>query len=89
MYSTRDSSTRNQALEGAMNETPPENPTPQTAPPDELRARRRLWAGVVVLIIGLVFLAREIWGAWWDWGKLWPIVLIVVGVAVLLGGRKR
>ncbi len=72
-----------------MNDIPPNQPTPPPIPPNDLRVRRRLWAGVVLLLIGILFLLREIWGTWWDWGKLWPIVLIVIGVAMLLEGRRR
>ncbi|NLE74172.1 MAG: hypothetical protein GX604_06060 [Actinobacteria bacterium] len=75
--------------ENTMNDIPPNQPTPPPITPNDLRARRRLWAGVVLLLIGILFLLREIWGTWWDWGRLWPIVLIVIGVAMLLEGRRR
>lgn len=40
--------------------------------------------GAVLLVIGLIFLFDL------DWGRFWPLILIVVGVAALLGaGRGR
>ncbi len=66
-----------------------QTPVPQQSTPDEIRNRRRLWLGVIVLIVGLVFLAQEIWGTTWDWDRLWPVILIAVGIAVIFGGRRR
>lgn len=41
-------------------------------------------AGVILIALGLLFLADELF-AWFDWGKLWPLVLIGVGLWLLVG----
>ncbi len=74
--------------------TPPE---PPAVPPREepevadqsVTARRRMIAGIVVVILGLIFLAQQFWGSFWDWGRLWPVVLIAIGVYVLFRSRTR
>lgn len=71
-------------------EPPALPPREEPAAPDQsVTARRRMIAGIVVVILGLVFLAQQFWGSFWDWGKLWPVVLIAVGVYVLLRSRAR
>ena len=73
---------------------PPPQPVEITPPPetenknDDPTARRRLWVGVIVLVLGLVFLAQQFWGNFWRWDRMWPVVLIVVGLAVLLRRRR-
>ncbi len=58
---------------------------------DDLRAGRdrdrdgrssgRVIAGAILIGVGLVFLADRLsWFYWLDFGRLWPIVLIVIGV---------
>ncbi len=49
--------------------------------PDEGAARGRVIVGVILMGIGIVFLAGA--SAWW------PLILIVVGVAVIAGGLWR
>ncbi len=39
--------------------------------------------GAVLVVFGLSFLAG------FDWGILWPVILIALGVAVVLGGHRR
>ena len=38
--------------------------------------------GAVLVLFGVSFLAG------FDWGVLWPVILIVLGVSVVLGGRR-
>lgn len=65
-------------------------PKPEPEPDDQsVTARRRTIAGVVVVIIGLFFLAEQFWGSFWDWGRLWPVILIAVGVYLLLRSRRQ
>jgi predicted membrane protein len=46
----------------------------------------RLWF-VIVLIVGIVFLLSNL-NLWtWNAGQLWPVILVVVGLALLFGGR--
>ena len=39
--------------------------------------------GAVLVLFGVSFLAG------FDWGILWPVVLIALGLAVVFGGRRR
>jgi phage shock protein C len=58
----------------------PGQPPPFTSPPhyhtDSNRAL--LIVGLIIIIIGIFFLLTINFG--WIWGKLWPIILIVVGL---------
>jgi hypothetical protein len=48
----------------------------------------KFWS-IAVLAIGVVFLLSNL-NLWsWDIGQLWPIALVLVGLALLLGGRIR
>jgi len=56
----------------------------------------RLFAGFFLIIVGLVFLADRLFWFHWPWwlsfSKLWPLILVVVGVVMILGragGRDR
>lgn|SRR5574341_408964 len=42
----------------------------------------RLLAGVILLILGFIFLASNFL-PWFNFGKLWPLLLIVIGIVVL------
>ncbi|NLT36403.1 MAG: hypothetical protein GXX83_10965 [Gaiellales bacterium] len=73
---------------------PPEPPAlPSRQEPEvtdqSVTARRRMIAGIVVVILGLLFLARQFWGSFWDWSRLWPVALIAVGAYILLRGRTQ
>ena len=44
--------------------------------------------GALIILIGLIFLLQNFgvfW--WWKWGYLWPVILILIGVALLV--RRR
>ena len=50
-------------------------------------------AGVVLIAIGAAFLAVN-FGllGWWDWGRFWPVLLILAGLLVIIrrmGGTNR
>jgi hypothetical protein len=48
--------------------------------------------GLVILAIGLWFLADESLGLAMpdiDWGRFWPVILILIGAWILLGARRR
>jgi phage shock protein C len=45
--------------------------------------------GLILMGIGIILLIRENW-YWFDWSEFWPIVLILVGLALIFGrGRHR
>lgn len=51
---------------------------------------RRASAGLILVGIGLIFLLRNLGVLWWlDWGRFWPIILIIVGAAILLQRGRR
>jgi Domain of unknown function (DUF5668) len=53
----------------------------------------RLFWGLVVIVLGVLFLAANL--GWIDVGfvlslwRLWPLILVVIGLNLLLGGRNR
>lgn len=47
-----------------------------------------VWGGVILITIGVIFLVEKtglLW--WWRWNNLWPLLLVVIGLAILL--RRR
>jgi hypothetical protein len=51
------------------------------------RERRGHWAGIILVLLGGFFLLDNLL-PWFDLGRLWPLVLIVIGVALLVRGRR-
>ncbi len=52
----------------------------------------RIRWGITLILIGLVFLANNLWGlSWWVWYdllRLWPILLIVIGLEIIVKRSK-
>ena len=48
----------------------------------------KLIGGIILIGIGLVFLLSN-WGIIPDFSESWPIVLVVIGVALILGARRK
>jgi phage shock protein C len=44
--------------------------------------------GLILIAIGVILLIHEHW-FWFDWGQFWPIILIVVGLAIILRRGHR
>ena len=44
--------------------------------------------GAILIIIGIIFLVKNSWW-WFDFGDLWPILLIVIGVLMLIKHGKK
>ncbi len=61
--------------------------TPGVAP--RTVANRQLLAGIVLLVLGVLFLMDNLHIFWWfTWGQIWPVVLIIIG-AFLVYDRSR
>jgi phage shock protein C len=49
--------------------------------------RGPLWLGLVLVAAGVFFLVQELLPEI-DWGRLWPVVLVVVGAVLLIGALR-
>ncbi len=47
-----------------------------------------LFLGILLIGLGLLFLLRN-YILWFDWGTIWPIVLIILGIGILLSGKSK
>ena len=48
--------------------------------------RTQQLGGLLLIAVGLIFIAGNLgWFAWFDWGTFWPLILILLGLAILLG----
>jgi hypothetical protein len=56
----------------------------------EGRQAKQVTTGVLLVTIGLIFLGEQLQpGAAWDFGRLWPVVLIVIGLGRLASTSER
>lgn len=56
----------------------------------EGRHRRRNALGIVLIVIGILFLLGNFNLFWWfRWGTLWPLVIVAIGALVIFGTRRR
>lgn len=49
--------------------------------------RGPLWLGLILVAAGVFFLVQELLPEI-DWGRLWPVVLVVVGAVLLIGALR-
>lgn len=49
----------------------------------------RVFLGIFVLLIGLVWLGQNLGVRWLSELRLWPLVLILIGIFLLIGDRRR
>ena len=65
--------------------SPPPAPRPRVD-----RARRRRVMGIFLIVVGALFLVSNFgWFWWFSWGTLWPVILIGLDLAVLIGRAGR
>jgi hypothetical protein len=74
--------------------TPSEAPLEATAPdaaashPPAGRSASAVVIGALFVLLGVFFLLDEIWDDFLGWQYVWPVMLIVIGAAVLLKARR-
>jgi len=56
--------------------------TPSSEASENKGDRGRLLAGLILVILGLILLSSN-FIPWFNFGKLWPLLLIVIGIVVL------
>ncbi len=50
----------------------------------------RQGCGIVLLSIGAVILLSNLHIFWWlQWQYIWPVLLILIGLAIIFGTRRR
>ena len=69
---------------------PPAENQPQQKPSPETKNKGSLVGGLVLITLGFLFLADEFLPRI-NFGDLWPVILIVIGIGLLLNsiGRRR
>ncbi len=54
------------------------------------RSRNHASLGLLLIILGVMFFLANLGAFWWfRWGAFWPVLLIVIGVAVIIGRVRR
>jgi len=57
---------------------------------DKVRHRRRNILGILIIVLGLLFLLGSFDFFWWfSWGNLWPLILVAVGLLIIFSTRRR
>jgi phage shock protein PspC (stress-responsive transcriptional regulator) len=52
-----------------------------------MRYGRGAWFGIILLIVGLLWLMNNIF-AWFSWHYIWPVILIVIGLLIVFFRRR-
>jgi phage shock protein C len=71
----------------ATTDRAPGEPGGAQAAPSASADRGPLWLGLVLVAAGVFFLVQELLPEI-DWGRLWPVVLVVVGAVLLIGALR-
>ncbi|WP_432663892.1 PspC domain-containing protein [Wukongibacter baidiensis] len=50
--------------------------------------KNKVLAGSILIALGVLFLVKR-YVYWFDFGKLWPVILIIVGGYVIYKGKER
>ena len=52
--------------------------------------RSRNVLGIILIVIGILFLLSSFNLMWWlSWNYLWPLIIIVIGLLIILGARRK
>ena len=46
-------------------------------------------AGGILVTLGVLFLLERYLPYWFDMGKMWPLLLILIGIAIIYRGRRK
>jgi len=56
----------------------------------KVRHRRRNLFGIILIVLGVIFLAGSFDLFWWfRWSYLWPLILIAIGALIIFGVRRK
>lgn len=57
----------------------------------EFNKKRPIWptGGIMLIILGIIFLLNNYGLDYINIGKLWPLFLIIVGISILLNFKKK
>ncbi|MFH1382377.1 MAG: PspC domain-containing protein [Chloroflexota bacterium] len=70
-------------------ESTPKEP-PQPPEPARHNAAGVAVIGAVLIIIGAFFLLSNMLNFWWlNWGYLWPLILVAIGLLIIVTIRRR
>lgn len=75
--------------------TPPPAPAAPAMPSEPRQDSRHVLWGIVLIAIGLLMLGGQLeidaapWGIRLNLGRLWPVILIVIGLARLVTARRE
>ncbi len=71
--------------EPSVSNTAATGPNPSESQPPHTRGWGAAIAGMILILIGLLFLADNFWW-WFSWHDIWPIALIAVGIFIITRG---
>ena len=57
-------------------------------PSHKSEKNKRILGGIIVIVIGLTFLLNSLF-PWVGWGRLWPLILIAVGITIMIRAFKK
>ncbi len=64
--------------------------TPETSIGQAEKTRNHAALGVVLVILGVIFLLANLGALWWfRWGTFWPVLFILAGLAIIIGRFRR
>ena len=56
----------------------------------KMQHRRRNILGIILVVLGILFILGNFNLFWWfNWGNLWPIILVAIGVLIIVSTRRR
>jgi len=73
-----------------MNEQLPPPTPPVSFQPVQRRSRNGLWAGAVLVLVGVYFLLHNLGLVdWVQWSLVWPVILIGIGLYFVIRRFRR